>query len=356
MNSKWRLDRKSDKPLYRQLRDILMHEMTVGKLSKHDILPKEEELSATFNLSRDTVSKAIGLLAIEGVVERIKRKGTVIKRSVLPGFNTDSSFRQVGLLFPLGNSWMGALRSMQRSIEQAGFNLLIYPYDWLNLEAEKNALEKAKKECVGIILYPNGLGNDQSLVDSLVAENYPIVLFDLYFPASSASMVTQDNFLGSYTAVKSLLKHNRKRIGYAGRKPHLITMQERLRGYKYALSEAGISFDHELVFYADENCENNLKSFIVQNKLDGIFANCHDLGLICLEIGKELNLKIPEEFQIAKYDTLESDDFIEGKINSVIQPEIALGRTAAELVLSLIRTGNVYNDKIFKIPGFKERY
>ncbi len=72
------LDRASPIPLYHQLSQSLLTQITNGKLSPGDALPPERELTATYNVSRITVRRAVDELENEGYVRREQGKGTFV--------------------------------------------------------------------------------------------------------------------------------------------------------------------------------------------------------------------------------------------------------------------------------------
>ncbi len=73
-----RLDPYSDTPLYEQLAAILREMISSGRLKHLDPLPSESALSQEYDVSRDTVRKAIGVLADEGLAFTVRRRGTFV--------------------------------------------------------------------------------------------------------------------------------------------------------------------------------------------------------------------------------------------------------------------------------------
>lgn len=65
-------------PLYYQLKLLLLKEIEAGAYSENTPLPTEIELAKKFNISRPTVRQAIGSLAKEGRLMRIKGQGTFV--------------------------------------------------------------------------------------------------------------------------------------------------------------------------------------------------------------------------------------------------------------------------------------
>ncbi len=73
-----RIDKSSFIPLYIQIRDILKELVNNGKLQPGDQVPSENELSATFNISRMTVRQAIQELLREGYIVIRRGEGTFV--------------------------------------------------------------------------------------------------------------------------------------------------------------------------------------------------------------------------------------------------------------------------------------
>ncbi len=74
------LDKSVPIPLYFQLKNILLEEMSTGNYPIGSMIPTEKELSKIFAISRTTVRQAITELVQEGKLYRFKSKGTFVAR------------------------------------------------------------------------------------------------------------------------------------------------------------------------------------------------------------------------------------------------------------------------------------
>lgn len=72
------VDVNSPIPLYQQVRIDLVSMLQTEKLKPGNMLPSEQDLAQAYNVSRQTLRQAIGLLAAEGFVERTAGRGTTI--------------------------------------------------------------------------------------------------------------------------------------------------------------------------------------------------------------------------------------------------------------------------------------
>ncbi len=69
----------SVQPRYRQVADTLLSEVQAGRISIGATLPGEHELMARFQVSRHTVREALRLLDEQGLIERRRGIGTVLR-------------------------------------------------------------------------------------------------------------------------------------------------------------------------------------------------------------------------------------------------------------------------------------
>jgi GntR family transcriptional regulator len=83
MTSRLAVDRRSQVPLYHQLKDYLSTKIVADELQPGDPMPSEAQLAAQFSVSRITVRQAMTRLEFEGLIERRQGKGTFVSRPKL---------------------------------------------------------------------------------------------------------------------------------------------------------------------------------------------------------------------------------------------------------------------------------
>lgn len=66
------------KPMYQQLKDLIIGRISSGELRPSDRVPSENELVEAMNVSRMTANRALRELTGEGYVERIAGRGTFV--------------------------------------------------------------------------------------------------------------------------------------------------------------------------------------------------------------------------------------------------------------------------------------
>ena len=70
-------------PLHRRIRAAIEDKILSGDWPPGTRIPAETELAATYNCARMTVNKALTELAADGLIERRRKSGSVVKRPVL---------------------------------------------------------------------------------------------------------------------------------------------------------------------------------------------------------------------------------------------------------------------------------
>ncbi len=77
------IDREADRPLYYQLKQLLIQQIEQGTYQPGDMLPTEEQLEEMYGLSRTTIRHALRELELEGRVTRTRGRGTFVARSIV---------------------------------------------------------------------------------------------------------------------------------------------------------------------------------------------------------------------------------------------------------------------------------
>lgn len=84
------IDPTADRPVYKQLADLIRGQIARGELAPGQRLPAEKDYLSEFGISRDSVRRAIGLLRAEGLItttqrgSRVRQAGDVDELEVPP--------------------------------------------------------------------------------------------------------------------------------------------------------------------------------------------------------------------------------------------------------------------------------
>lgn len=214
----------------------------------------------------------------------------------------------------------------------------------------------------GIIFCMAGNTNEAGFIevfDVLNNLDIPFILVDRYYPIEDkAKIVTLDHELGGYLATRHLLELGHKKIGCITGPLQLVDAHQRLRGYKRALEEKGITpcdnYCYEGNYHSETGAEGILALLNQEPELTAIFA-CNDL--MALGAYDELtsrNYCVPRDFSIVGYDDIMDEFFSIFQMTTIHQPILDLGRIATEKIIQEI-TGKSIDSYPMVEPSLKIR-
>ncbi|RAU35875.1 PLP-dependent aminotransferase family protein [Enterobacter sp. ECC-175] len=128
-------------PLWRQLADALRMLILDGRLALHTRLPGERELAAALEVSRTTISSALGLLREEGYLESRHGSGS---RVILPDSHAVPTLSTASAALDLSTAALGAGPEIHQAYSHAltmlAQHLTLTGYDQLGLPALREAI------------------------------------------------------------------------------------------------------------------------------------------------------------------------------------------------------------------------
>jgi DNA-binding GntR family transcriptional regulator len=120
------IDKASSVSIYKQIEDGIIHALDSHLLRTHDLLPKEDDLCEFFSISRTVVRQAYQSLEDQGVLYRIKGKGTFISATSHLTFNHNELLRLDKALLNKKNDVSSFVVLNDTKIVQAASTLAVY--------------------------------------------------------------------------------------------------------------------------------------------------------------------------------------------------------------------------------------
>ncbi len=354
-----KISHDSPYPVYLQLREILKKAILENS-EQYQSIPKEMELCQIYGLSRDSVRKAIAGLVEDGLLFRIKKKGTFIVQdhSVEPVVApSPAGFSKIGVLWPYSEVWRECVSSIEAEIIKAGYRSRVTSYPWDNLSAEIDLLQEFRETCAGIIVYPNSDRSDRGYLSKLQADGFPIIMVDMYFPDSDISFVVSNNYSGTMEAVNYFITQGLKKIAFLDINRENSSNIERREGYIAALEQAGLSINELLMLSCNSrltshDCEN-IETLIVKQHPEAIFCAAHFLAYKCYRIAERNKISIPDQLAVTAFDRHESDRLLSPPLAAVVQQQAEIGQRAAKTLIGMIEGRINRPQKIFVPTEFK---
>lgn len=314
------------------------------KIARHvykegDMLPTEKEMAEHYQVSRITIQKALQILVIRGVIERIPGKGTFLKSAPEQLNVSRSGF--LSLVIPNQDPEMLAVtHSVQDIASEKGYNLTIHFTDKA-ADNEPEILNKVVQDGTsGIILYPYASDGNACFYRDL-QKKIPLVFIDKLVNGVVADAVMANNFQGIYDVTQMLIQNGHTKIAYASfGAPIATSLTERKQGYLTALAdhqlprvptmmETGIASPQD-VSRAMEHL------FAIHPDITALVCASDELAFLCCEWLRETGKDVPRDVSVTGFDDSIFGHSIKPALTTVSQDFAAIGAQAVRRLLYII--------------------
>ncbi len=198
------------------------------------------------------------------------------------------------------------------------------------------------KQVDGVILDTNP-AEDKDLTCQLNALNVPYVVVHPNIKSDSrkTSFVRIDNVAGAKQAVEYLIQLGHRSIGYISNSLSPSQEDERLDGYRIALSEAGIPFRSEWVFEDDSlpyQAGFTGAMHLIHNykEITAIFDGTDEIALGTMSALWQLGLKIPDDISVIGFDDIFYASMITPPLTTIHQPIDEISSAAVKQLIQTI--------------------
>jgi LacI family transcriptional regulator len=175
----------------------------------------------------------------------------------------------------------------------------------------------------------------QEQARGLRAQGGRLVVCGLY--PIRARAVVPDNAGGAFRITSHLLENGHRRIAHLSGPPSFSTTNERLNGYRGALSSFGVSPDPELIVAGDfsrdgayERCLRLVDSGV---QFSAIFAASDIMAIGALSALRDRGLSVPRDVSVVGFDDIPISRDLTPPLTTVAIPMAQMGRRAMELAL-----------------------
>ncbi len=309
--------------------------------------PTEKELCTRYNMSRQTIRKALGLLSDRGLLRR--RQGSGIFLTGLKPHPMDNQI-VVMLASPEEYIFPGIYAALNRSLTGQGFSLRLLENGGDFMRERKNLetlLQSPPRALLaeGFSALPNP---NASLYDALSAAGTSLLfLFSKSPNIRGQHCLHEDNAGGAAMLVRNLYEHGHRRIRGIFRSDTQQGM-ERCYGFLCALRDYGLPFGREETLLLDGSSWNLLfdpkEKKTSRQLLERFLSSC--TALVCyndslayeiVRIAAALSISVPEDLSLVSFDASylrESGPVI---ISSLAHKATPLPEAAAERISVLLR-------------------
>lgn len=335
---------------YRDIQNRIMTELIRDGRKKGDIIPAEMDYVKKFRVSRKTVRHAFAEMESDGLIRRIRGKGTVLRKNV-------SGSKKIYLIAPTIMS--GIFISMVKGIEDAlrehgnGYELIVKSNDRNSARLQED-IDAVIAEGVSAVLYvPIGVENnasaraaDRAVFERLTEERVAMIVLDRRIDGidTGYTFIASDNgFAGSAAAEHLLAGGYDEYVAVTAENWNNSAAKERIRGFTERILESGkpcrvitlaghaaldsiVSVRHDDIPVLSYLARKRVGFFIIADMLAFLFFNA------IKENG--ISLTVPERAGIITHDDLAYAQVL--GLATMAPPLYEIGMHAGEMILRIV--------------------
>ena len=250
--------------------------------------------------------------------------------------------RVIGVIIPeLSNAFITSIISTLEDI--------LRQHDYAVIVCDCRSDPKREKEAVEFLLHRRVDGLINMATDTTgthlkaaLAADIPVLLVDRLVESlrGKVSAVVIDNIFAAGQAVRRLTGLGHRQIGLILGSPNLYTTNQRLTGYLNALKDAGIEPSEEYIRYGDYTMDGGYQAaqalLDLKRRPTALFVTNFEMTLGAMLSLQHSGIRVPDDLSVIGFAKLELFGVIFPDLTLIRQPQLSIGREAANLMLDLL--------------------
>jgi LacI family transcriptional regulator len=227
-------------------------------------------------------------------------------------------------------------RGAQATARTAGLRVMVCSSAHDPAEEAEYLAMFAEQRVRGVLITP--AGTSASSLPLLERYRIPHVFADRVVPVGRACSVSVDDVLGAALAVEHLTSRGHTRIAFINGPPQLAQCQDRLKGARQAIEEAGQSPGGLRVLEVGQldvasGRDAGARLLGLSERPTAVFCANDLLALGVLQALFAAGVRVPDDVALVGYDDIEFAAAAAVPLTSVRQPARRIGAAAAELLI-----------------------
>jgi len=178
----------------------------------------------------------------------------------------------------------------------------------------------------------------------LQKKEVPLVLFNRDCHEIDASKVIIDNKKAAYNAVMHLHRQGFNNIAFLAGPKNVQISNQRIDGYRQALSELGANTNADFIQHADFTREDATSKtgllLAMKEKPEAIIAFSDQMAISAILTIKKAGYSVPKDIAIMGFNNEPGDQLMQPTLTSIDQPSFEMGRKSAQALLKQIKGEN----------------
>lgn len=176
---------------------------------------------------------------------------------------------------------------------------------------------------------------DYHHIEETINQGMPVIMFDRIVDEIVCDKIIVDDIRGAQNATNHLLQKGCKKIALISTVDYVSVGNLRTRGYKRGLCAYDIEFNEDYVLKIEDvaNCDLQIKEFLENIEVDGLFAVNELFAVSACRALKELDKTVPDDVAVVGFtDGILSKHMIPS-LSTVSQHGHKMGERAAQLLI-----------------------
>jgi DNA-binding LacI/PurR family transcriptional regulator len=237
-------------------------------------------------------------------------------------------------------TFLEMLTGIQDVLSPSGFDLVLFS-GGRNLYKHRPIQQIVRENTVdGLIIFNTRYTNQRyvkSYIDVLNDLNFNFVVVHYYWGRAPINYVGVDYKKATLQGMQHLLSLGHKKVAMLGGNYRAPVTAKILKAYKKALHKFDITFDENLVVYADydySQAYKKTKSLLGQHHgITAFFIAGFEMAPACLKAVREKGYKVPQEVSILCYVDDQIIPLLDPPLTAIQWPYYNMGKRAAQLLI-----------------------
>lgn len=335
---------------YQRVMRTLREDILAGTYKTNDKLPTESEMMVMFQVSRDTIRRAVGQLENDGVIYRVQGAGMFVQDKKNKVVKQSSKIIGVITTHIADYIFPRIISGIDKVISQEGYSLLISNTHNNHQMERKSLINMLDLHVSGLIIEPtqSALENPNlKLYQEIVDNKIPSLFINAAYPGVSfPSLITNDEN-GEKKIVDYLFSLGHESILGVFQVDDLQGIH-RMRGFvKSCQKHLDISYKSNIVMYKSdyklEKITDKIEDFLQLHKNRPTAIACYndELAIKLIDFLKIKGYAIPNDISVVGFDNYEMSQYLSPSLTTVTHEQGYMGEKAGQMICKLIKKSPV---------------
>lgn len=230
--------------------------------------------------------------------------------------------------------WTTVARGVEDAASEDGFSVILCNTDESDTKQDAYVRLLLQRQVDGFLLVPSE--SSVHALSLIQKQGVPVVVLDRKVP-HDVDTVRSDSVTGAVQLTRLLLDLGHRRIAILTGPRDISTATDRVKGYRFAMVEAGVTVDERLVCYGtftqQGGYEMSQTVLNVEPRPTAIFAGNNFIAVGVLRAFRETGLSVPDELALVAFDDLPPTYVIDPFLTVAAQSAYEMGQIATQLLL-----------------------